>query len=177
MIDESHYWKQPLISAATWMKRLRISSSGQGRSLVRLEREIFVGFYAIRKLLDTMKVTDATKAFTFELKCSPCVKRVDYMNCHRIDELYDLHSDSVENRDLTFLCNQFIHSYVFSPVFDQDSRVAGFYVSSDRARQKKVYFVELAQVLTAFRLVGRDAPRTFAMTRNETTGQFEGTIE
>lgn len=177
MIDESHYWKQPLISAATWMKRLRISSSGQGRSLVRLEREIFVGFYAIRKLLDTMKVTDATRALSFGLKYSPCVKQVDYMNCHRVDSLYDLNSVSVENRGLAFLCNQFVHSYVFSPVFDEDSRIAGFYISSDRTRQQKVYFVELAQVLTAFRAVGRDDPREIVMTRNMTTGQLEGTVK
>lgn len=177
MIDESYYWKKSLISAAVWLRRLRVTDASQARSLVRLEREVFIGFYSIRKLLDTMKVTDATRTTNFTIQYSPCIRKVDYVNCHRISELYDLDSVSTEGRDLVFLCNQFIHSYVFAPVLEEDSRVAGFYVSSDRIRQQKVYFVELAQVLMAFRAVGHDDPREIRMTRNAITGQFEGTIK
>jgi hypothetical protein len=176
VIDESHYWKQPLLKAATWLQRLRIKPQSQ-QALVRLEREIFVGFYAIRKLTDTMKLTHKIKAMTFPLLVHPCVKRVDYMNCHKIDEFYDLQSTTTELRDLAYLCNQFIHSYVYRAVISEDQRVDGFYVSSDRSRQKHLYFVTRASVLTAFRSVGRDDPTHFVLSRNHATGQWADVVK
>ena len=176
MIDESYYWKQPLLVAATWMRRLSLTEHSSPRTFVRLEREVFVGFYAIRKLFDTRKVTDSVRKMQFDLQTFPCIKKVDYLNCYRIDELYDLSSASAETRDLIFICNLFVHSYVFLPVVDQNF-LAGFYVSSDKARQNKVFLVTISQVLKAFRAVGHDDPRHISMVRDPITGQFEGTIE
>jgi hypothetical protein len=50
VIQESYYWKAPLLRAANWLERLRIEESTAEHSLVRAERELIVGFYAIRKL-------------------------------------------------------------------------------------------------------------------------------
>jgi hypothetical protein len=85
MISESHYWKRPLLRAATWLERLRIEDTNEERVLVRVERELFVGFYAIRKVLDTFKISPSTRVMMFEVVWSPCIKPVDYMNAHRID--------------------------------------------------------------------------------------------
>jgi hypothetical protein len=52
MIWESCYWKEPLLEMAG---RLRALKAGRHRltekRLVELERDIFIGFYSIRKLL------------------------------------------------------------------------------------------------------------------------------
>jgi hypothetical protein len=69
---------------------------------------------------------------------------VDYMNAHRVDKLFDLAVTHVEEHNLEFLCNQFIHSYVFVTAQQEDGSLAGAYVSSDRARKDKVFFVEIA---------------------------------
>jgi hypothetical protein len=101
MISESHYWKRPLLRAATWLERLRIEDMNEERVLVRVERELFVGFYAIRKLLDTFKISPSTRTTMLAMVWSPCIKTVDYMNAHRIDELFDL---DVKLRKRTTLC-------------------------------------------------------------------------
>jgi hypothetical protein len=173
MIYESRYWKQPLLRAATWLERLRLGEANEERALARVERELFLGFYSIRKLLDPFKIAPRTRTMMFMLTWSPCVKEVDYMNAHRIDELFDLDVRHTEQRDLAFLCNQFIHSYVFAPVQHEDGALAGAYVASDRARNEKLYFVELDQILLAFRTVGRDYPASQHMRRNERTNQWE----
>lgn len=173
MISESHYWKRPLLRAATWLERLRIEDANEERILVRVERELFVGFYTIRKLLDTFKISPSTRMMMFEMVWSPCIKTVDYMNAHRIDELFDLDVKHAEQRDLAFVCNQFIHSYVFVPVQHEDGTLAGAYIASDKARNERLYFVELAQILAAFRTVGRDYPAKQHMRRNEKTEQWE----
>ena len=102
---------------------------------------------------------------------------VDYMNAHRIDELFDLQESRTEERDLTFLCNQFIHSYVFTVVQSEDGALAGVYVSSDRTRREKLYFVDASHILHAFRSVGKDYPTKQIMKRNEKTLQWEEVVE
>lgn len=173
MIDDSYPWKKSLLNAATWLDRLRMDEKNASRSLVRIEKELFIGFYAIRKLLDTFKVTDKTKAKTFDLKWSPRIRTVDYLNWHRIDKNFDLKTKRSETRSIRFLCDQFVHSYVFVIQLGRGGRLSGVYVSSDRARDAKLYFVGLRQLLSAFRAVATDDPMRVSATRNGQTGQFE----
>jgi hypothetical protein len=147
-----------------------------GKSYVRLEKELFIGFYAIRKLLDTFKVSDLSRSLTFDLACYQCIGNVDYLNSHKIDELYDLDSIGTESRDINFLSNQFIHSYIFVPVLGEKAEITGVFVSSDWMRQKKLYFVAINQVLSAFRTIGKDNPSHVHMSRNPLTNQWEGTV-
>ncbi|MBX9918181.1 MAG: hypothetical protein K2Y07_13290, partial [Nitrosomonas sp.] len=80
-------------------------------------------------------------------------------------------------RDVQFLCNQFIHSFIFVPVEGEQAQLLGFYVCSDRTRHEKLYFVEIQQVLSVFRTIGRDYPTSAIMKRDTKTGQWEGKIE
>ena len=173
MIYESRYWKEPLLRAATWLEKLRARDETIDASLARVEREIFIGFYAIRKLLDTFKVSTSTRKMTFGLLWSPCLGQIDYMNSHRIDELFDLGKSLTETRDIGFLCHQFVHSYVFLTVLGVEGELTGFYVSSDHSRSKKLYFISLEQVLCAFRTAGRDYPKSLHVQRNSVTNQWE----
>ena len=172
MIWESSYWKEPLLASARWLLHVRLSERSSERTYVRIEREVFFGFYSIRKLLDSQKISDSTKLLSFDLRWHPNTKHVDHLNWHKLDKLYDLNVSRTETRDIRFLCNQFIHSYVFLPAED-NRRLEGFFVSSDRDRNRKVYFVELRHVLTAFRTVGRDNPSEVRLVRDPKTGDFE----
>ncbi|ALP65196.1 hypothetical protein [Paraburkholderia caribensis] len=155
------------------MKRARFDDDHAERQLVRLERELFVGFYSIRKLLDTFKVSPATRRMKLVLNWSPSNGQVvDYMNAHRLDNLYELRKTTSEQRDLLFLCNQFVHSYVFMPVIDEKHSFTGVYVNSDRTRHDRIYYVEERQIIDIFKIVGNDYPSTQHMRRNK-SGQWE----
>lgn len=104
---------------------------------------------------------------------SPRIGRPDYFNWHRIEEHYDLTIQQKEMRDLVFLCNQFVHSFIFSMVLDEKDALAGVYVASDKTRGEKLYFVDIDQILQAFRIVGRDYPSEQRMIRNKETGEWE----
>jgi hypothetical protein len=183
MIHESCHWKEPLIRSASWLERIRIGEDTSEQVFVQIENRLFIGFYSIRKLLDTFKVSDATKRMPFKIEWSPGVARVDYLNNHRFSELFDLKKVNSESRDLEFLCNRFIHSYIFAPVEDDSGRLCGVYVCSDRDRgnknpcDNKIYFVKLEQIVAAFRKVGGDYPASASMCRNPATGQWEGTVQ
>lgn len=172
MIWESSFWKDPLLASANWLRKVRLTERTSEKTIVRIEKEIFLGFYSIRKLLDAKKVSTAIESITFNVIWHPNIERVDHLNWHRIDELYDLTSTNTETHDLRFLCNQFIHSYVFSPVVDSQ-RIKGFYVSSDFERNKRLYFVDLELVLKLFRNVGRDYPSKVIIERNPETQDWD----
>ncbi|CCG95774.1 hypothetical protein DET61_1154 [Marinobacter nauticus] len=172
MIWESSDWKEPLLKSAKWLRSVKFSDRTQEKTFVRIEKELFIGFYSIRKLLETLKVSDSTKKLKFEVEWYPNKEPVHDLNWHHLDRLYDLSSRHLETRDIGFLCNQFIHSYVF--VVAGDAEIDGVYIASDKIRNKKVYFVSLQNILRAFRVVGRDYPANLQFTRDPVTGETRG---
>jgi hypothetical protein len=66
VINESHYWKAPLLRSAGWLEKLRVREDILDKTLARVERELLIGFYAIRKLLDTFKISETTRKMMFE---------------------------------------------------------------------------------------------------------------
>ena len=59
MISESWYWKKPLLDMAKRLRKMRSVRKLTQRQLVQIERDIFIGFYSVRKLIETRtKLTD-----------------------------------------------------------------------------------------------------------------------
>lgn len=132
-----------------------------------------VGFYSIRKLLDTYKVKDTTKSELYPILWHPNRQNVDYLNWHHIDKLYDLENSSYEQRNIRFICDLFIHSYVF--LIEGQPKFEGVYISTDKIRNKKIYFLSADLIVNIFRLVGRDYPSQGRFTRDPVTLELHGT--
>jgi hypothetical protein len=179
MISESRYWKSPLLRTATWLERLIVKEEIFEKSLARIEREVFVGCYAIRKLIPTFKLSKSTKQTKIDLQSFPLAlgKTVDYFNKHNFDELFEIDAGTSEQRDLEFLCNQVIHSYVFNILLKKDGSIEGFFIASDTMRHNRVYLVLLDQVVSIFRLVGRDYPKELHLERDPKTEQWQEVSE
>ena len=172
LIWESCHWKEPLLESALRLKEYSDANSLDEPELVQIEKDIFVGFYAIRKLMDTVKIKDSTRGLKVQLQWSPNIKLVDLLNNHRIDELYDLSQSGQETRTLKFVCDQIVHSYIFMPVENEEGSLTGFYFTSDRDKQKKIFYVTVQGVIDIFNLVGNDYPTESHLTRNPETGEF-----
>lgn len=175
MIHESRHWKTPLIKSAGWLERLQIHEDSSESVWARIEREIFVGFYSVRKLIQTFKVSNSTSFLQLQVKYFPIRpgEVVDYFNRSDIDELYDLGNPTVETRDIGFFCNQVIHSYVFIISLDEHGALEDFFLASDTMRRHRLYFVSLKHVLHIFRTVGRDYPGDQPYRRNTRTLEWE----
>lgn len=157
MIFESQYWKEPLLESARWLSKLRLSEGSRESTYVRLEKELMIGFYSVRKLIETIKVSDSTKDIKFNIEWHKNIKNVDWLNHAFLHENYDLTKSCKEQRDIEFICNLFVHSYVF--VVSGNGPLEGVFVSTDRQKNKRVYFVSLKNIVQIFRVVGRDYPR------------------
>ncbi|MFY3009817.1 hypothetical protein ACOTI4_02825 [Achromobacter xylosoxidans] len=159
MIGESGYWKQPLLEMADRLEHLKTVSALSEEELAQVERDIFISFYSVRKLLEApAKITDETRHRSILLHKHPNLKRVTWRNNHRVDELYDLSKASQEGRDVMFVCGRIIHSFVFAPCISEGGGLDGAFFSSDLDKDKCLYFISIDEVTSLFRQVGNDDP-------------------
>ncbi len=158
MIWESCHWKEPLLENRRYLLRFRYTDSTQENTLAKLEKIIFLGFYSIRKLVDAVKLSTTTVESVWPVKAYPNCDRIDLMNWHKIAEKYSFEKEVNLSKSLRWLCNQVIHSFVFVLDFDERGKLSGIYVSSDRERNKYLYFVDRKTILTILKIVGNDYP-------------------
>ena len=158
MIWESHCWKEALLKDRDYLARFRISDSTREDTLAGIEKRIFISFYAIRKLMDAEKLSTSNVDSQWPIVWYPNVSRIDILNWDNITEKYNLDSKHCEVRKLRWLCNQVIHSFVFIIDFAENGMIGGIFISSDREKNKRVFFVERRTLMDVLKLIGNDYP-------------------
>jgi len=120
MIYESYYWRKELLKLAAKIEnRIPYKRAWTDSQNGNFEKEVMIGFYIIRKLKESFKLTNkiiSTKITGYKYPNKG--KLITLANNHRFMELYDFEQPQKNIFDLAFLINQIIHSYIFSPKFD-----------------------------------------------------------
>ena len=156
MIWDSVLWKNDLLRIAKKLDVLKNERMAE-KQLFQAEKDIFVSFYIIRKLIEANKLSDKTVHRQYQLVKYNCKgKCVTIMNWHKIESLYDLKCKLKENHDLVYLCNQFIHSYVFVLSYSNDEKAKGVYFCSDRERRRHVFYFSFKYLIDILKIVGTD---------------------
>ncbi|TWT39091.1 hypothetical protein [Blastopirellula retiformator] len=157
MIWESRYWKDDLLRKAEDLRKRRSQRRWPESSLARLEQSLMLGFYGVRKLHEAAKLSTNTMSRSVALVVYPWLGRnVTKLNWHNLERLYDFESGNVEDHDLLFLCHQFVHSFVFMAAFDENHRLDGILLASDRQRHKALLQVPIELIANLFQMVGED---------------------
>ncbi len=172
MIHESYYWKKDLINSSVWMVRNKQKFCNSEILSVRLEKYVLIGFYSIRKLIEAKKIATKLETHKVNIVYYPNTKKTDFFNWHKLEELFDFSVQQHENIMLVKLANYFIHSYIFMQSIDEEGQLNGFFISSDRTRNKKLYYVSLEQVRNIFLIVGTSDPSRLESRRLE-NGDWE----
>jgi hypothetical protein len=159
MIYESSFWKNDLLKQARFLRSKTNQKRWAESSSARLEQAVMLGFYSIRKLNEARKLSDSVSSqkivITAYKQTGQVVNRLNWLDIHKS---YDLESAQTVAKDLIFLCNQFIHSYIFIEYFDTEGQLKGVFVSSDRERHQRLYDLEIEQIIKIFEQVGNDYP-------------------
>ena len=178
MIAESYYWKKPLLAGAKVIRKHMNAEDISEAQFARIEREIFIGFYAIRKILEaTGKVSAETRDMKVSLKRYK--KRadqpiVDWYNRSEFWELYDLDNAALELRDLLYVAHRMVHSFIFILSGDDDGH--GAFFTSDRDKETRLNFVSTGEIVRVFETVGSDYPSGFRAWRDEATGEMKWSV-
>lgn len=159
MIFESAPWKEEILRIADKLERRYNQKRWSERSFFLLEKEIFLGFFSLRKLMESNKVSARIKEEQVLLAVYPAGEMpITLLNQHKFPELYNLYAGEKESLNYWDICNQFIHSSIFAPFTPAGQSLVGIYMVSDRAKKEKLYYITLVKIVEIFRAVGNDYP-------------------
>lgn len=173
MIWESSYWKEELLRLADKLARRRRQRRFSERSLANLEKEIFIAFYAIRKLIEAKTLTQKVAHCNVPVESYPSTgKGVTLGNFrYAIEKHFDFGKKTHEKVSLGFLCNQVIHSYIYFNQF-YGGRLTRIWISSDRKRNQKLYSVKISVIQNILKRIALDEVRKSRWTYDPKIGDY-----
>lgn len=178
MITESYYWKRPLLAGAAVIQKYMDKKRTTDAQFARIEREIFIGFYAIHKILEAVgKVGPETREIKVKLKRynkTSVQPKTDWYNRHEFWDLYNLDEYIVEHRDLIYVSHKIIHSFIFTLSGDEDGH--GAFFTSDRDKDSHLYFMRTNEIVRVFEAVGNDYPAGFQSWRDKDTQELKWSV-
>ncbi|MEK6263081.1 MAG: hypothetical protein AABP62_31255 [Planctomycetota bacterium] len=152
MVTAPHRWKQQLKRTAAELDRRRSQVFWRASSYASLEQTVMFGFYAVRKLIEggwvDHRLRDTLVPVTsFPALPRPVMHRFAYPT---VDQHFDLSRPQQQQLTLKKVCDQIIHSFVFTPAFAAN-RLVAIYFSSYKCRNKvhRAEITELAKVWRA----------------------------
>jgi len=157
---ESRYWKEDLLKHAKTLKPVKHPKRWSEKGQVNFEKEIIVSLFKIRKLFETNKVSSVSKNHKAKIFRYPIgSKKVNNMNYWNIHEIYDLAKKSKVEKNIVFICNQFIHGGATFAFQNTDRNWGGIFTCSDFERSRHIYEIPIEEIITILNLVGNDYPK------------------
>lgn len=177
MIWESWPWEKRLLEMTSRLRDCKRTENINEELLAQVEQDIFIGFYSVRKLIETTtKVTDSIKSMKIQVGWHPNLEHVNWLNNHKLEKLYDLEKLNKETRDILFVCGRIIHSFIFTLAIDDDG-LFGILFTSDTDKDKKLYSLELDEVINIFEQVGHDDPKEVKWEKDLVTGEEKTVVK
>lgn len=138
------------------------------QSFYLVERDLLVGAFAVRRLVESFKAPDSVAAMQLPaLQFSRTGKLADVYNKFEIWELFDLERPTRTTLGLRDFCNQLIHSWVLQLSFRElDSMLDGVFVASERGRSTRLLLFETGTIATTFRTVAQEDVVSSRMTQS-----------
>lgn len=175
MISHSYYWKKGLLREADKLHKRLEQKRWTERSVINIEKDLFLSFYSIRKLIEAKRLTDSVVQYSLPVVSYPNSGRnVTLLNCSEPSDFYNFSLPQKEKLDLVFVCNLFIHSYLFFISFDENGVLDGVLVNSDRTRNKSMWGISVVEIIRTFKMVGNDKVTHSHYTYDERTQDYKG---
>ncbi|WP_435235833.1 hypothetical protein ACR30L_19170 [Psychromonas sp. PT13] len=144
------YWLNELKDSASFLESLYRKTVWDNELEFKTEKAIFVGFYAIRKLKESKLLSSSICGFNTRLISYPIrIELVDDKE-EKWSKKFNFNQSIKEELALEQLCNQFIHSIIYSPFVPDGMVCAGFFFASDKECKKHVYYVQLIKIVNIF---------------------------
>ncbi|HCG9589970.1 TPA: hypothetical protein NJ696_004940 [Vibrio parahaemolyticus] len=166
MIDSrlKRYWLAELEQSAIYLEKLYRSNDWNDDLEFSVEKSIFIGFYAIRKLKESGLLPNNVTSLNWKITTYP---KADKPRQNKFINDYQLFSGGSKQLSLGALCNQFVHSNHFSPFVPDGSFCVGFFFVSDRESKKELYYMQLVSVINVFLSVVHEKKMTLELVHNE----------
>lgn len=173
MAIESKYWREELLRIHKLLTPSRQPRRWSERHLCTVERDVMIGFFIVRRLVELRKVGASARNLKLSVHRNFPNKNITLMNRYGIDENYNWDREVGEKVSITFVANQFIHATLSVLVRDKSRNWSNFYVFSDYEQKKSVMRIHISEIRTCFKTVANSWPRTLKMRYNQTKMDYE----
>jgi hypothetical protein len=171
---ESYYWKEELKKILKTLRHMKKPVRWSERAHCVVERDLMLGFFMVRRLIELHRVSSATRDCTLTIFACPARgKRVHQFNSHRLDELYDLEKEKCETKKPLYLSNQFIHASVSFVARDEGRNWSDVFVVSDFDRNDCIWRVPISEIRRLFVVASEDYPHSMRAAFNPTKGEYD----
>ena len=171
---ESRYWKEELARIAGDLAPVSKPPRWSERAHCVLERDLMIGFFIVRRLIELNKVSTLTGKGSVSLFSYAAVgTNVTRLNSHEIEALYDMGREVPARKSTYYVSNQFIHAYTSFIERDEGRNWSDVLVVSDRARNDCIWLVPVPEIRRVFMVAASDYPHSVTMAFNDKTGDYD----
>jgi hypothetical protein len=157
MINDSVPWRADLARSSVRLTRRLAQQRWHERTFFLVEKDLMVGFYSIRRLIESSKTSSRLEARRYEVKVRPLrgAEPRAYDRWSPWDH-YDFQSDQRSEIDVRSLVNEFIHSFILMIAFDEHRNLSGVVVGSDRTKRTRLLEVPIRSIIDLFNYVANE---------------------
>lgn len=154
MIREAHFWKEDIAADRDRLARIAKQRAHGRKTMVAIEKCVFVTFYAIRKLMECGHLPQSARGWSIPVRSYPPKERSKHDIDAPLHQLINLDTGTDRRIDLACLCDRVIHSRVFVIQLSPKAEIQGFFVGShpkrDSAPETPCLYIDIGTVLTTF---------------------------
>lgn len=176
LMIESRYWKEELKRISMSIRPVAKPHPWTERRHCIVERDIMIGFFVVRRLIELTKVSNAVRDFRMEVYSAPNRgKKVTRLNRGDVDELYDITNERKQTKKPLYLSNQFIHAYTNFVTRDESRNWDSMFVVSDFDRNDCIWRVPILTIRALFELAANDYVYSASLTYNPEKQDYDVT--
>jgi hypothetical protein len=159
VISSPKLWKKDLTRLADKLQRRGGQKRWTASSTAAFEKEVFIGAFVVRKLMDSGHVSRGISARAHQITLYPIrdPSEIEHKIKH-FTHRYHMMRGEKTNLTLRNLMDQLIQSYHFSPFVPVRKGMVGIFFASDLAQRNRLYYFPLPKLVEVFRNVGKDRP-------------------
>jgi hypothetical protein len=175
VIEQQLYWRRDLLNFAERLEKRYRQKNWSDRTRYNIEKEIFLSFYIVRKLIESRKINRSVSGSHHSVFWYPIIiGERPSTNPKMFVFTYLLYHGWREHWSPAEICNQFIHSFIFSPFRLGPLRgdMLGVYFASECQSKTGLYYIPLIKVLEIIMSAARNRP-----TKLKPRTMPEGTIK
>jgi hypothetical protein len=156
VIFDSQIWRHDLQRIGSDLARWQTQRRWTVATYANFEHAVMRGFYIVRKLLESQLVR-VSNAHNFSLVRFPSlVSGHSHLIWPNLNKRYDFRSPAKSGKNIPFIANQFIHSYVFTPSFDsRTGLLSGVFFASDNESPVHMFWIPVSTIAAIFSAVAR----------------------
>ena len=160
MFSESYVYKDELLKYAKDLLKRKYQKKWFDETYLIIEKEIFFGFFIIRKLCESFLISNSLKKKMYKVGkiYYKITFNLNYFNICKILDYIDLNKEKADRISIKKLCNQFIHSYYLFILNDKEESNLSVLLSSDYSKSKECLIINIDTIASIFKEFGENYP-------------------